>query len=64
MKAASSKTKGLMFHLREYLLTEKAQRRNFILRVSHWVEIIKKYCFTPYKCSTRNSKIGHVKSKF
>ena len=35
MKAASSKTKGLMFHLREYLLTEKALRRNFILRVSH-----------------------------
>ena len=34
MKAVSSKTKGLMFHLREYLLTEKAHQREFILQVS------------------------------
>eukprot|EP00795_Rhopilema_esculentum_P017164 gene17164-8706_t len=34
MKAVSSKTKGLMFHLREYLLTEKAHKRNFILRLN------------------------------
>ena len=33
MKAVRNKLKGLLFHLREYLLTEKIHRRNYILRV-------------------------------
>uniref|UniRef100_A0A7M5UK71 Uncharacterized protein n=1 Tax=Clytia hemisphaerica TaxID=252671 RepID=A0A7M5UK71_9CNID len=33
MKALRNKIKGLMFHLREYLFTEKLDRRKFIVRV-------------------------------
>lgn len=33
MKAVGNKIKGLLFHLREYLLTEKIDRRKFIARV-------------------------------
>lgn len=33
MKAVRNKIKGIVFHLREYLLTEKLDRRKFIVRV-------------------------------
>eukprot|EP00794_Sanderia_malayensis_P000445 gene445-1086_t len=33
MKSAFNRAKGLMFHLREYLLTEKKMKRDFIVRV-------------------------------
>ena len=33
IKGVRNKIKGIMFHLREYLLTEKLDQRKFIVRV-------------------------------
>lgn len=35
LKTVNTKLKGLVLNIKEYLLTEKLERRNYILKVSH-----------------------------